>query len=239
LLVPSLFIHHEARLANGHHGEEEVMAVATAAVSTLKLVLAENDPPLRRLLRETLESGCGHQILGEAATGTDLVHLALALDPEVIVFDLHLPGCSGLDALRQISQERGVAAVALAAGGDQALIRRVLDHYDMTYLVKPFEPHQLEPAVLAAWAKFNRVRQLSDENATLRQTLQNRKLIERAKGVLMRRHRWSEGEAYRRLQRGAMNRRTTIAQLAQSVLDGGEIDLRDSNHDHRFRFVEG
>ncbi len=76
-----------------------------------------------------------------------------------------------------------------------------------------------------AWARFEELRQLADENASLRQTLQNRKTIERAKGVLMKRHRWSEAEAFRRLQRGAMNRRTTMVELAQAVLNGVEVEL--------------
>src|SRR5262249_5060915 len=85
--------------------------------------------------------------------------------------------------------------------------------------------YQLGPALLVAWARFDELRQLADENDSLKQSLQNRKTIERAKGVLMKRHRWSEQEAFRRLQRGAMNRRTTMVDLAQAVLNGVEIDL--------------
>ncbi len=76
-----------------------------------------------------------------------------------------------------------------------------------------------------AWARFDELRELANENDTLKQNLQNRKTIERAKGVLMKRHRWSEQEAFRRLQRGAMNRRTTMVELAQAVLNGLEIEL--------------
>ena len=93
------------------------------------------------------------------------------------------------------------------------------------YLVKPVEAHQIGPALMVAQARFGEWRGLQEENANLRQTLQNRKTIERAKGVLMKRHRWSEAEAFRRLQRAAMNRRTTMVDLAQSVLNGVEIEL--------------
>ena len=79
--------------------------------------------------------------------------------------------------------------------------------------------------MLIARARFEELRDLAEENASLRQTLQNRKVIERAKGVLMKRHRWSEQEAFRRLQRAAMNRRTTMVDLAQTVINGVEIDL--------------
>src|SRR5262249_43176325 len=118
-----------------------------------------------------------------------------------------------------------VAAVALTEKRDHDLIRAVLEDYQLTYLVKPIELHQLEPAVLVAWARFDKDRQLQQENATLRQNLQNRKTIERAKGVLMRRYRWSEAEGYRRLQRSAMNCRTTMVQLAQDVLNGVSVEL--------------
>ena len=79
--------------------------------------------------------------------------------------------------------------------------------------------------MLAAWARWNVCRQLQNENDVLRQTLNNRKVIERAKGVLMKRFRCSEDVAFRRLQRGAMNRRTTMATLAQAVLNGVEVDI--------------
>ena len=81
------------------------------------------------------------------------------------------------------------------------------------------------PALMIARAQFAELRELSEENASLRQALQNRKTIERAKGVLMKRYRWTEAEAFRRLQRGAMNRRTTMVELAQNVLNGIEVNL--------------
>jgi response regulator NasT len=200
------------------------MACAVAAVSTLRIVVVEGDEAFRQSMKEALESQ-GHSIVGEAGRGAEMVRLVLAEEPDVVVFDLHLPGFSGLEALRQIYQEYNLAAVALTEKRDHDLISKVLEDYQLTYLVKPVELHQLEPAVLVAWARFDRDRQLEEENASLRQNLQNRKTIERAKGVLMRRYRWSEAEGYRRLQRGAMNNRTTMVQLAQDVLNGIPVNL--------------
>src|SRR5439155_7756212 len=105
------------------------------------------------------------------------------------------------------------------------LIRRALEEHVMAYLVKPVDAQTLGPALQVAWARFQELHNLSTENASLRQNLQNRKLIERAKGVLMKRYRWSEAEAFRRIQRGAMNRRTSMIQLAQAVLNGVEVEL--------------
>src|SRR5262245_29039046 len=193
--------------------------------SSLRIVVVEDDPTVRQFVKESLENQFHHQVVGEAANGTDMVRMVLELEPDVVVFDIHLPRMNGLDALRQIYRERIVAAVAITADRDQELVRRALEEHVLAYLVKPIEAHQLGPALLVAWARFEELRQLADENDTLKQNLQNRKTIERAKGVLMKRHRWSEQEAFRRLQRGAMNRRTTMVDLAQAVLNGLEVEL--------------
>src|SRR4029078_6471095 len=143
----------------------------------------------------TLENHLGHKVIGEAATGTDMVRTVLESEPDVVVFDIHLPRLNGLDALRQIYQERIVAAVAITADRDQELVRRALEEHVLAYLVKPVEAHQLGPALLVAWARFDELRGLTTENASLKLTLNNRKIIERAKGVLMKRYRWSEADA--------------------------------------------
>ena len=200
------------------------MPLANPTLPTLKVVVVEDDTTMRQFLRETLEK-LGHQVVGEASNGTDMVRTVLALEPDVVVFDIHLPHMDGLQALAQIYKERVVAAVAITADRDQELVRRALEEHVLAYLVKPIEPHQIAPALLIARARFEELRGLSEENASLRQTLQNRKIIERAKGVLMKRHRWTEAEAFRRLQRGAMNRRTTMVELAQDVLNGVEVTL--------------
>jgi response regulator NasT len=201
------------------------MECAAPPLPALKIVVVEDDATVRLFLKETLEKQLGHQVIGEAASGTDMVRAVLELEPDVIVFDIHLPYLSGLDALRQIYQERVVAAVAITADRDQELVRRALEEHVLAYLVKPVEAHQLGPALQVARAQFQELRELSEQNANLRQTLQNRKIIERAKGVLMKRHRWTEAEAFRRLQRGAMNRRTTMIELAQDVLNGIPVEL--------------
>jgi response regulator NasT len=200
------------------------MDVATSTVPSLKVVVVEDDATIRLFLKESLEK-MGHEVVGEAATGTEMVRMVLTLSPDLVVFDIHLPHLDGLKALSQIYQERIVAAVAITADRDQDLVRRAIEEHVLAYLVKPVEAFQLVPAVQVAWARFEEMRKLTNENTTLQQNLQNRKLIERAKGVLMKRHRWSEADAFKRLQRGAMNRRMTMTDLAQAVLNGKHIDL--------------
>jgi response regulator NasT len=198
---------------------------AAPTTAPLKVVVVEDDNTMRLFLKETLETTLGHQVVGEATTGIEMVRVVLDSEADVVVFDIHLPQLNGLDALRQVYQERVVAAVAITADRDQELVRRATEEHVLAYLVKPIEAHQLGPALLVAQARFAELRSLSSENATLKQNLQNRKVIERAKGVLMKRHRWTEAEAFRRLQRGAMNRRSSMAELAQEVLNGVEVNL--------------
>jgi response regulator NasT len=201
------------------------MDKAVGALTKLRTVIVEDDPATRAFLKTTLEEQLGHEVIGEAATGTDMVRTVLNLEPDVVVFDIHLPHQDGLDALKQIYQERIVAAVAITADENADLLRRALEEHVLAFLVKPVQKTQLGAALQVAWARFQELRGLSNENASLKQTLQNRKIIERAKGVLMKRFRWTEAEAFRRLQRGAMNRRMPMIDLAQSVLSGQEVDL--------------
>lgn len=201
------------------------MAPESSTLPRLKTVIVEDDPTVRLFLHDVVVNQLGHEVIGEATTGTNMVRTVLELEPDVVIFDIHLPHLNGLDALRQIYQTRIVAAVAITADRDKALVKRALEEHVLAYLVKPIEAHQLEPALQIAWARFEEMRGLSAENANLRQTLQNRKIVERAKGVLMKRHRWSEADAFRRLQRTAMNKRIPMIDLAQAILNGEEVDL--------------
>src|SRR5438270_10412213 len=145
---------------------------AAPQLAALKIVVVEDDATVRLFLKDTLEK-LGHQVVGEADNGTDMVRIVMELEPDAVVFDIHLPRMNGLDALRQIYQERIVAAVAITADRDQHLVRRALEEHVLAYLVKPVEAHQLGAAVLVAWARFDELKQLTDENATLRTSLQN------------------------------------------------------------------
>jgi response regulator NasT len=191
----------------------------------LRLVVVEDDDGVRQALAHTLEKTFGHEVVGQAANGLDMIDVVLRTDPDVVVFDIHLPDFSGLDALRRIAEQKEVAAVAITADQDQELVRRASEEHVLAYLVKPFEHYQLGPALQVARARFEELRGLAAENNRLQQTLANRKLIERAKGVLMKRHHWSEPEAFRRIQRAAMNGRTTMAEISQRILNGVEVTL--------------
>jgi response regulator NasT len=140
----------------------KVMDLAPTAVPSLKIIVVEDDTTIRLFLRETLEK-MGHQVVGEAATGTEMVRSVLALEPDVVVFDIHLPHLDGLKALSQIYQERIVAAVAITADRDQELVRRAVEEHVLAYLLKPVEAYQLGPALQVAWARFEELRKLATE----------------------------------------------------------------------------
>jgi len=201
------------------------MHSSTLTNRSLRVVVVEDDDVIRQSLVQALERSLGHQVVGQAATGLEMVEVVLETTPDVVVFDVHLPQRNGLDALREIFEQHQLAAVAITADRDPDLVKKASHEQVLAYLIKPVEPLQLGPAITIALARFEQINQLASENARLQKSLENRKLIERAKGVLMRRHRWTEAEAFRRLQRGAMDRRTTMAELARQILDGKEVEL--------------
>ncbi len=194
-----------------------------APLPTLKIVVADDDPTIRQFFRNTLENTLKHEVVGEAADGAEMIRTVMEKKPDVIVFDIHMPALDGIEALSRIYQEQIIAAVAITADRDVDQVRRAMEEHVLAYLVKPVEEHQLGPALQVAWARFLELRNLTTENTSLRQTLENRKIVERAKGVLMKRQRLTEADAYRRIQRAAMNRRQTMIAIAQGILSG-EVD---------------
>jgi AmiR/NasT family two-component response regulator len=202
-----------------------MQTAAAPLTGRLRVVVVEDDEAIRLALKQSLIDTFGHEVIGEANTGPQMIELVERLEPDVVLFDIHLPGLDGLTALKQINEKKSVAAVAITADRDVALVRRASEEQVLGFLVKPFEHYQLGPALELARARFEELQELNSENIKLQQTLENRKLVERAKGVLMKRHRWGEAEAFRRLQRAAMNRRTTMAELAKKVIEGVEVEL--------------
>ena len=200
------------------------MDTTTTELPQLQIVLAEGDAPTRLFLKDVLENQFGHHVLGEVGTGPDMVQAVEALEPDLLVFDISLPPQSGLAAFREIYQKRVVAAVAMATDWAPDLVRQAIDEHVLTYLVKPVEAHHLGPALFIAWGRFRELQELTTENASLRQSLQNRRIVDRAKRRLKKQHHWSEAEAFRRLRQVAADRQTTIIDLARVLLAGQDIE---------------
>ena len=183
------------------------------------MLIAEDEALIRLDLREMLQEE-GFDVVGEAADGEQAVSMAVDLIPDLVICDVKMPKMDGITAAAQIADKRIAPVVILTAFSQRDLIERARDAGAMAYLVKPFQKRDLLPAIEMATSRFAEIRALEAEVTNLRERLEARKLIERAKGVLMSEHRMSEPEAFRWIQRAAMDNRTSMRAVAELVLTG-------------------
>jgi two-component system, response regulator PdtaR len=196
-----------------------VSAPATPPAPPMRVLIAEDEALIRLDLREMLEEE-GFEVVGEAADGEQAVALAKQLSPDLVICDVKMPKMDGIAAAAQIADKRIAPVVILTAFSQRDLIERARDAGAMAYLVKPFQKRDLLPAIEMATSRFSEIRALEGEVSDLRERLEARKLIERAKGLLMSKHAMSEPEAFRWIQRAAMDNRTSMRSVAELVLSG-------------------
>lgn len=195
------------------------MAQANEDRPAVRRVLVAEDEALIRLdLVEMLREE-GYQVVGEAVDGEQAVRLAGELQPDLVIMDVKMPKKDGIEAASLIVGERIAPVVILTAFSQRDLVERARDAGAMAYLVKPFGRRELVPAVELAVSRFAELQALEAEVAGLSDQLATRKLVDRAKGLLMSRKRMSEPEAFRWIQRTAMDRRTTMKVVAEAVID--------------------
>ncbi|MBE7187367.1 ANTAR domain-containing response regulator [Jatrophihabitans endophyticus] len=185
----------------------------------LRVLIAEDEALIRLDLREMLEEE-GFDVVGEAADGEQAVALATDLVPDLVICDIKMPKMDGIAAAAQITTARIAPVVMLTAFSQRDLIERARDAGAMAYLVKPFQKRDLLPAIEMATSRFAEIRALESEVTGLKDRLEARKLIERAKGALMTAHTMTEPEAFRWIQRAAMDNRTSMRAVAELVLSG-------------------
>ena len=185
----------------------------------LRVLIAEDEALIRLDLREMLQEE-GFEVVGEAGDGERAVALAKELTPDLVICDVKMPKMDGIAAAAQITGARIAPVVMLTAFSQRDLIERARDAGAMAYLVKPFQKRDLLPAIEMATSRFAEMRALEAEVTGLRERLEARKLIERAKGALMTQHGLSEPEAFRWIQRAAMDNRTSMRAVAEVVLNG-------------------
>ena len=191
----------------------------TQATAPQRRVLVAEDEALIRLdLVEMLREE-GYQVVGEAGDGEEAVRLAGELRPDLVILDVKMPKMDGIEAASVIAKERIAPVVILTAFSQRDLVERARDAGAMAYLVKPFAKRDLVPAVELAMSRFSELQALENEVASLTDRLETRKVIERAKGLLMSAQGLSEPEAFRWIQRTAMDRRTTMKAVAEAVVD--------------------
>jgi two-component system, response regulator PdtaR len=185
--------------------------------SALRIIVADDEPDVRDYYRKILPR-LGHTVVAAAETGTDLIANCHEHQPDLVITDIKMPDMDGIDAAMKIYEERPVPVILVSAYSDAKLIERAEADHIMAYLVKPIKQTDLEPAIGLVMRRFEQFEDLRREAADMRQALEDRKVIERAKGILMKELNLREAEAFRRLQRGAMNRRTTMVELARWVI---------------------
>ncbi|MFC5288840.1 ANTAR domain-containing response regulator [Actinokineospora guangxiensis] len=183
-----------------------------------RVLVAEDEALIRLDLVEMLREE-GYEVAGEAADGEQAVQLAGELRPDLVIMDVKMPRMDGIDAASAIARERIAPVVMLTAFSQRELVERARDAGAMAYLVKPFARHDLVPAIELAVSRFAELHALENEVAGLTERLETRKVIERAKGLLMSKQGLSEPEAFRWIQRTAMDRRTTMKAVAEAVLE--------------------
>ena len=183
------------------------------------VVIAEDEAIVRLDLREILEEN-GFEVVGETGRGDEAVALAKEHEPDLAILDIKMPGLDGLSAAREINASRRSAVLILTAFSQRNLIEEARDAGALAYLVKPFQRNDLLPAMEVAMGRFEEMRALEQENKSLEERLATQKLVERAKGSLMDSMDMKETEAFRWIQKTAMDRRSTMREVAEQVLGG-------------------
>jgi AmiR/NasT family two-component response regulator len=198
-------------------------AVPPTRTTPLRVLIAEDEAIIRLDLREMLQED-GFEVVGEAADGEQAVALATDLRPDLVICDVKMPRMDGIAAAAHIVGQRIAPVVMLTAFSQRDLIERARDAGAMAYLIKPFQKRDLLPAIEMATSRFAEIRALEAEVSGLRERLEARKLIERAKGKLMTVHTMTEPEAFRWIQRAAMDNRTSMRAVSELVLEDDGAD---------------
>jgi two-component system, response regulator PdtaR len=188
-----------------------------AGIMQLRISVADDEPDILRLFGQLL-GALGHKVVSEAEDGVQLIKHARDLAPDLIIADLLMPRVSGLDAIREICRERPVAAIVVSGRDDLPEVVAAQADLSVEWLVKPAALPDFEAAIALASARFAAVEQLRREADDLREALEQRRVVETAKGILMRLG-MSEPEAFGRLQRSAMNGGIKLVEAAREVIE--------------------
>ena len=198
--------------------EEAAEAGGVVTAPQRRVLVAEDEALIRLDLVEMLREE-GYQVVGQAGDGEEAIKLAAELKPDLVILDVKMPKLDGIEAASKITGDRVAPVVILTAFSQRDLVERARDAGTMAYLVKPFAKRDLVPAIELAISRFAELQALESEVAGLTDRLETRKVIDRAKGLLMTAQSLSEPEAFRWIQRTAMDRRTTMKAVAEAVVD--------------------
>ncbi|GAA1003657.1 ANTAR domain-containing response regulator [Streptomyces thermogriseus] len=188
---------------------------------TTRVVIAEDEALIRLDLKEMLEEE-GYRVVGEAGDGERAVELAREHRPDLVILDVKMPKLDGISAAERIAEERIAPVLMLTAFSQRELVERARDAGAMAYLVKPFNKGDVVPAIEMAVSRFTELKELEKEVADLTQRLETRKLVDRAKSVLQTEYGLTEPAAFRWIQKTSMDRRMSMRQVAEAILQDSE-----------------
>ncbi|NNJ09894.1 response regulator [Chloroflexales bacterium ZM16-3] len=187
-----------------------------------RLVIADDESIIRMNLKETLV-GLGYLVVGEAGDGVSVINLARDLQPDLVLMDIKMPKLDGIQAAKILTEEKIAPVLLLTAYSDRELVDRAKEAGVVNYVVKPFREAELLPAIEIAMARYQEFLEMDKQIFDLKETLDTRKLVERAKGVLMDSQGLKEAEAFRKIQQLSMNTRKSMKEIAQAILLANEI----------------
>ena len=182
-----------------------------------RVVIADDESIIRMDLREML-THLGYEVVGEAADGRTALELVDKLRPDLVVLDIKMPKLDGIEAARELAVDHIAPVILLTAYSEQHLVDRAKDAGVAGYLVKPFRESELLPVIELALSQFEQMRRLESEVDELKGALETRKLVERAKGILMEVHGLKEAEAFSRMRRASMDHRKSMREIAEAIL---------------------
>ena len=188
---------------------------------TLRIVVADDERDMREYFEDILPV-LGHRVEAAASTGAELVSACRRTKPDLVITDIKMPDMDGIEAAAKIYAEHAVPIILVSAYHDPDFIRRAEADHVLAYLVKPIKQPDLEPAIAIAMRRFEQLEALRKEAGDLRQALEDRKLIERAKGVLMKRTSLDEHDAFRRMQKLASDKNEKLVAIAKTILTAEE-----------------
>lgn len=187
-----------------------------------RVVIADDESIIRMDLKEML-AALGYLVVGEAGDGISAVNLARELRPDLVIMDIKMPDLDGIAAAKILTEERIAPVLLLTAFSQQELVEGAKEAGVVGYVVKPFRESELVPAIEIAMARFKEFRALEKEANNLREILETRKLVERAKGVLMDQQGLKEADAFRKIQKLSMNTRKSMREIAEAILLAHEV----------------
>ncbi len=182
-----------------------------------RVVIGDDESIIRMDLAEMLEDA-GHQVVGEAADGVEALALVRRENPDIVILDIKMPRLDGIHAARMIAHEQLAPVLLLTAYSQKDIIDKATDSGVLGYLVKPVSPTNLFPAIEVAIAQFKRQQEMNKQLDQMNEEIETRKVVERAKGLLMELYHIPEEEAYRRLQQYSMKKRISLKSVAEAVI---------------------